>query len=202
MGSIDQNLQPCAGVEKERRCGNSADCTRALEQRLTLVDRWIAQRATERCRSHPCWACNRHGETRRWGARSWRRVDVISRRAGLIFDLCRFSDARRFDADFLKNRRSAGEPSAQRFDKAIVTFCSFGTGCGARLLWERWRRRQPKADEETIVSSVMPSLRSSRSSTRTMRSSRFAMAASRRSESSGERNDAIAASATKDFGLS
>ena len=58
-----------------------------------------------------------------------------------------------------------------------------------------------KRMKSAIVSSVTPSLRSSRSSTRTMRSSRLAIAASRRSESSGERNDPIAASATSDLGL-
>lgn len=69
--------------------------------------------------------------TRRLERRIRRRVDVTSSKAGLIFDLCCFSDARRFDTDFLEDRRSAGEAPAQRFDKAIVAFGAFGTGCGA-----------------------------------------------------------------------
>ena len=36
-------------------------------------------------------------------------------------------------------RAREAEASAQRFDKAIVTFCAFSTGCRARLLWERRR---------------------------------------------------------------
>src|SRR5258705_890253 len=59
-----------------------------------------------------------------------------SRRARLIRNFRYVCNVGRFDADFLKKRRSAREPSAERFDKAIVTFCAFGTGCRARLLWE------------------------------------------------------------------
>ena len=59
-----------------------------------------------------------------------------SRRAGLIRDFRYVRNVGRFDAHFLEKRRSAREPSAERFDKAIVTFCAFGTSCRARLLWE------------------------------------------------------------------
>jgi hypothetical protein len=51
MGSIDQNLRSCAGVEKERRCGIPLTASERLEQRPTLVDRWIAERAAQRCRN-------------------------------------------------------------------------------------------------------------------------------------------------------
>src|SRR3977135_3508657 len=69
-----------------------------------------------------------------------------SRRAGLIRDFGYVCDVGRFEAHFLKKRRSAREPSAERFDKAIVPFCAFGTGCRARLLWECRRWRQPETD--------------------------------------------------------
>src|SRR6266478_1040998 len=59
-----------------------------------------------------------------------------SRRAGLIRDFRYVCNVGRFDADFLKKRRSAREPSAERFDEAIITFCAFGAGCRARLLCE------------------------------------------------------------------
>ena len=52
-----------------------------------------------------------------------------SRRAGLTRDFGYVCNVGRFDAHFLKKRRSAGETPAERFDKAIVTFCAFGTGC-------------------------------------------------------------------------
>src|SRR5260370_18661474 len=72
-----------------------------------------------------------------------------SRRAGLIRDFRYVCNGGRFDADFLKKRRSAREPSAERFDKAIVTFCAFGTGCRARLLWECRRSRQPETEKQS-----------------------------------------------------
>src|SRR6266436_617988 len=72
-----------------------------------------------------------------------------SRRAGLIRDFRYVCNVGRFGAHFLKKRRSAREPSAERFDKAIVTFCAFGTGCRARLLWECRGRRQPETDEQS-----------------------------------------------------
>jgi hypothetical protein len=131
MGSIDQNLRSCAGVEKERRCGIPLTASeRWSNGQLWLIDGSPNELLSGVEIKH-YWACNRVWETRRWDRRLWRRVDVISRRAGLILDLCRFSDARRFDADFLKDRRSAGEAPAQRFDKAIVALGAFGTGCGA-----------------------------------------------------------------------
>src|SRR6266478_7444766 len=71
-----------------------------------------------------------------------------SRRARLIRNFRYVCNVGRFDAHFLKKRRSAGEPSAERFDKAIITFCAFGAGCRARLLRECRRRRQPEADEQ------------------------------------------------------
>ena len=51
-----------------------------------------------------------------------------------------------------------------------------------------------------IVQVILYGLLASRSSTRTIRSRRLVIAASRRSESSGERKDAIAASAIRDLG--
>ena len=116
---------------KRKEMRNPADCKRALEQRPTWLIDGSANELLSGAEIKHYWACNRVWETRRWDRRLWRRVDVISRRAGLILDLCRFSDARRFDADFLKDRRSAGEAPAQRFDKAIVALGAFGTGCGA-----------------------------------------------------------------------
>ena len=56
--------------------------------------------------------------------------------AGLTSDVARAFNLRQFDADFLKKRRSAREPSAERFDKTIVALGALGTGCRARLLWE------------------------------------------------------------------
>src|SRR6266404_2972934 len=71
-----------------------------------------------------------------------------SRRAGLIRDFRYVCNVGRFDADFLKKCRSAREPSAERFDKAIVALGSLRSRGRARLLRECRRRCQPEADEQ------------------------------------------------------
>jgi hypothetical protein len=50
MGSIDQNLRSCAGVEKERRCGIPLTAGERW-RRPTLVDEWTAERAAKRRRN-------------------------------------------------------------------------------------------------------------------------------------------------------
>jgi len=54
-----------------------------------------------------------------------------SPKASLTFVLPRVFDFGQFDTDFFENRRSTGEPPAERVDKTIVALGAFGTGCGA-----------------------------------------------------------------------
>src|SRR5882724_2055140 len=71
-----------------------------------------------------------------------------SRRAGLIRDFGYVCNVGRFDAHFLKKRRSAGETPAECFDKTIVALSALRTCCRARLLRECRRRGQPKTNEQ------------------------------------------------------
>ena len=115
---------------KEKR--SPADCKRSLEQRPSLVERWITERAPKQCRKPELIGrAVAHGKRGVEAAGGGDDLTSFSRRVGLILDLRRFSDARQFDADFLEDRHSAGEAPAQRFDKAIVSLGAFGTGCGA-----------------------------------------------------------------------
>ena len=102
-------------------------------------------------------------------------------------------------ADFARDRTTARHPAPERLDEAFEAFAAFGLrrrlrAVGIRSACSSARKRTNKAS----ISTEMPRSRSSRSVWRDMRSSLRDTAASSRSDPSGDRNDAIAASATSD----